>query len=128
MRMLLDTHVVFWATIDRTQLSRAGRDSLESEEHEVFVSVAIAWEIAIKVGLGKWPDARGLITDFERYIEDAGFELMPIAISHARAAGAMQSPHRDPFDQLPAAQAMIEGLTLVAADPKVRGLGAPCLW
>ncbi len=94
----------------------------------MYVSVASAWEIAIKVGQGKWPEAAVLIGDFENWMDRAGFNLVTITIPHVRAAGAVKSTHRDPFDRLLAAQAQIEGLTIVSADPKVQALGGPWLW
>jgi len=127
-RLLVDTHVLFWATMERARLSQAGRAALESEQHDVLVSVASAWEIAIKVGLGKWPEARDLLFDFERHMDDAGFELLPITVAHVRAAGLMGATHRDPFDRILAAQATIEGLVLVTADPELATLGAACIW
>jgi len=127
-RLLVDTHAVFWATMERAYLSRAAREAVESEENDVFVSVASAWEIAIKVGLGKWPEARDLLFDFERHMDDAGFDLLPITVAHARAAGLMGATHRDPFDRILAAQATIDGLVPVTADPKLATLGAACIW
>jgi PIN domain nuclease of toxin-antitoxin system len=127
-RLLADTHVVFWATMERTRLSQAACTALESDENDVLVSVASAWEIAIKVGLGKWPEARQLLLDFERHMDEAGFEILPITVAHVRAAGLMAVPHRDPFDRLPAAQATIDGLVLVTADPQLPTLGAACIW
>jgi PIN domain nuclease of toxin-antitoxin system len=56
------------------------------------------------------------------------FEVLPISLAHVRAAGLMSTPHRHPFDRLLLAQASIEGLTLVTADPKLVGLGAAVLW
>jgi PIN domain nuclease of toxin-antitoxin system len=127
-RLLADTHVVFWATMERSRLSQAARVALESEQNDVLVSVASAREIAIKVGLGKWPEARDLLFDFERHMDDAGFEMLPITVAHVRAAGLIAAPHRDPFDRLLAAQATIEGLVLVSADPSLGALGAACVW
>ena len=66
MRLLLDTHVVFWATMKVPGLSPKAIQQLESENNEVFVGVASAWEMAIKAGLGKWPEAlplRGLYSE-----------------------------------------------------------------
>ena len=128
MRLLVDTHVVFWATMEPARLSQAARAALESEQHEVFVSVASVWEIAIKVGLGKWPEARDLLFDFERHMDDAGFDLLTITVAHARAAGLMAAKHRDPFDRILAAQATIDGLVLVTADSDIATLGAACIW
>lgn len=128
MRLLLDTHSLFWVTMDPSQLSSAAKTSLADEENNVYVSVASAWEIAIKVGIGKWPEARDLLLEFEQHVDRSGFELLPIHLAHVRAAGLMKAAHRDPFDRLLAAQATIEGLTLVTADEQVASLGAPVLW
>jgi len=114
--------------MERARLSPVARAALEAEENSVLVSVASAWEIAIKVGLGKWPEARDLLFDFERHIDEAGFELLPISVEHVRAAGLMSMRHRDPFDRLLAAQTMIDGLVLVTTDPSFSTLGAPSLW
>jgi PIN domain nuclease of toxin-antitoxin system len=126
--LLADTHVVFWAMMERARLSQTARAALESEQNDVFVSVASAWEIAIKVGLGKWPEARDLLFDFERHMDDAGFEVLRITVGHVRASGLMTAAHRDPFDRLLAAQATIDGLVLVSADADLAALGAACIW
>ena len=96
--------------------------------NEIYVSVVSAWEMAIKVGLGKWPDAAVLVERFEHETTANGFLLLPILVPHVRAAGLMQVPHRDPFDRLLVAQAQIEGLTLVTADLKIQNLGVAWLW
>jgi PIN domain nuclease of toxin-antitoxin system len=84
--------------------------------------------MAIKVGLGKWPEAQTLLSDFEGVARAEGFRLLPISVVHARDAGLMLTSHRDPFDRLLAAQAILEDLTLVTSDAAFRSLGAPCLW
>ena len=116
MRLLLDTHTFVWWTLDSPRLSISGRNAIENAE-VVSVSLVTAWEIAIKVGQGKWPEANLVLETFEA-----------ITVPHVRAAGLMQSPHRDPFDRLLAAQALAAGLTLVTADPMVQALGSACLW
>ncbi len=94
----------------------------------MLVSLASAWEMAIKIGAGKWTQATTVLNTFETLLAVEDFRLLPINLAHVRQAGLMQSLHRDPFDRLLAAQAQIEGLTLVTADPKVQALGAPWLW
>ncbi len=128
MRLLLDTHALFWALTDDNLLSPAARSAIRDGTNEVLVSVANAWEIAIKVGNGKWSEAAFLIRDFEHEISTPGFSILPITIAHVREAGLMRSDHRDPFDRLLAAQARIEGLSLVTADSRLSALGAPVLW
>ena len=128
MKLLLDTHAVIWWLIEKDRLSKRAYAAIELESSEVYVSVASAWEMAIKAGLGKWPEALPLIEAFEASMATANFRLLPITVAHARTSGLMQHPHRDPFDRLLVAQAMFEGLTLVTSDTKVQGMGAPCLW
>jgi PIN domain nuclease of toxin-antitoxin system len=84
--------------------------------------------MAIKVGQGKWLAAVELIDDFETIAAAEAFRLLPITVAHVRAAGRLSAPHRDPFDRLLAAQAGVEGLTLVTADARLAGLGAQILW
>jgi PIN domain nuclease of toxin-antitoxin system len=127
-KLLLDTHALVWWLQASPRLSNLARQLIISDESQVCVSIASAWEMAIKVGSGKWDDARDLLEEFEKAVADEGFDLLQIEIAHVRAAGLMNSPHRDPFDRLLAAQASIEGLTLMTADPKLAGLGAPVLW
>ena len=128
MRLLLDTHALAWSILDEARLSARASFEITASGAEVFVSVASAWEIAIKVGLGKWPEADRLLSDFEQEIAKPYFRLLPITVAHVRSAGLIASPHRDPFDRLLAAQASIEGLTLVSADQRIATLGAPCNW
>ncbi len=128
MKLLLDTHVLFWWFIEPARLTAAAFAAIEADDAEVYVSIASCWEIAIKVGLGKWPEATMLLDAFDDELDRAEFLVLPISIAHARAAGLLQSSHRDPFDRLLAAQAQIEGLTLVTADAKLAALGAPVLW
>jgi PIN domain nuclease of toxin-antitoxin system len=127
-KILLDTHVLFWALIEQERLSEKARNTIKAAENEVLVSVASLWKMAIKVGLGKWPEARTLVDHFEIEVAAAKFQISPIAIAHVRAAGLLQTTHRDPFDRLLASQATIDGLTLVSADAKMIGLGADLLW
>ena len=128
MNLLLDTHTAFWWLIEPSRLSKSAFAAIETEGNQVYVSVASAWEMAIKVGIGKWPQARALIDSFEQELNTANLRLLAISVPHVRTAGLLQSSHRDPFDRLRAAQALTEGLTLVTADVRLRALGAAWLW
>lgn len=114
--------------MERQRLSAAAVAAIESENNDVLVSVASAWEMAIKVGTGKWPAAAVLLDRFEDEMRRAQFRLLPITVAHARAAGLIASAHRDPFDRLLAAQARIEGMPIVSADPRMAALGAELIW
>src|SRR5262249_43770686 len=108
MRVLLDTHVLIWALTNPTRLSRPVRTVIEDTGTTVFVSSASAWEIATKHRLGKLPEAATLLRDYEGHLATLLAEDLAIKARHALAAGGFAQIHRDPFDRLLAAQALIE--------------------
>ena len=128
MRLLLDTQALFWWVTAHPRLSPNADTAIRTSFGEVHVSGATAWEIAIKVGSGKWSEAEDLINDFEAQIAAEHFLMVPILVPLVRLAGALPGQHRDPFDRLLVAQAMTEGLTLVTADKQLTGLGGAVLW
>ena len=85
-------------------------------------------EIATKFRIGKLPDAWRLATDFEDAILAEGFEPLPITLTHARLAGAMAIPHKDPFDRLLIAQSVTEGMSLVSNEAAFDEFGVTRLW
>ena len=127
MRILLDTHVFLWWTVDDPQLPAEWRLTLESPENVIFLSSASVWEIVIKQGLGRirLPDdpAQWLETYLTRY------GLLPLAIGHEHALAVRDLPskHKDPFDRILIAQAVCEGMTLASADQAVRQYDVPVL-
>ena len=128
MRLLLDTHALVWWIRESPHLSAGARAAISADGAAIWVSPISAWEIAIKVGKGQWPEAKELLAEFESAIAAEGFEQLSITVPHVRLAGLMVSDHRDPFDRLLAAQAILDGLTLVTADGKLQALGVACLW
>jgi PIN domain nuclease of toxin-antitoxin system len=122
LNLLLDTHVVLWWRADVDRIARPAREAIASADM-VFVSVASAWEIAIKQALGKVR----LPESFARGIERSGFARLTITFEHAAAAAALPRHHRDPFDRMLVAQAAAEGLKLVTADRVFSKYGADLL-
>jgi PIN domain nuclease of toxin-antitoxin system len=120
MPLLLDTHVVLWWLIDDPGLSEAIKDSLDHEP-DVYVSTATVWEVAIKHALGKLVGP----ADLPEAVRDSGFRSLPIADDHAIAAARLPLHHRDPFDRMLIAQALVEGLTLVTRDPEIQKYDVP---
>lgn len=121
MRFLLDTHVVLWALEDSPRLAPAARSLLEDPTNEFWVSAASAWEIAIKVSIGKLSLRRSLVT-FETAVTEAGFETLDVTMRHATAVPGIAVRHTDPFDRLLLAQCEIETLKLLTADRKLKRL------
>ncbi len=115
-RLLLDTHALLWFVSNDAALSTSARGLIEAAD-EAFVSVASAWEIAIKVNLGKLSlDAPSPEAFFEEQMRANSFVYLPIAPAHVFRAAALPEHHRDPFDRLLIAQALAEGLSLVTRE------------
>lgn len=115
MRLLLDTHVVVWVLSAPERLSGPSRKAIEAPENEVFVSVVSPWELAIK------GPRQGLIPpdDLELQLDRQRFEILPILLRHTEPIESMPLHHRDPFDRMLVAQAIVDGLTIVTADRKL---------
>jgi len=128
MKLLLDTHVLFWSLVDHEKMPAHFRRLLAEGDHSYRVSVVTGWEIATKVRIGKWPEASVLLPGLTEKVQEARFDIEPLTLAQAERAGSLTGDHKDPFDRLLAAQAANEGLTLVTADAKLKALGAPCLW
>lgn len=126
MSLLLDTHILFWFVARAPELPSALADEIRSRR-DVFVSVASAWEMSIKISIGKWPEAVDLLDRFEETAEAFEFQILQINLAHVRRSGMLPLAHRDPFDRILAAQALVEGLTVVSADPALAALGAPVM-
>lgn len=128
MRLLLDTHVLLWWYLDQTQLSPAAATLLGEEETVVFVSAASVFEIATKHRIGKLPQVAALINDLDAQLADQLFTELAISAKHARVAGQLTGLHRDPFDRMLAAQAIVEDLVLISADAALDQFGVQRLW
>jgi len=129
MRLLLDTHAVFWALTDPDHIPKATRDLVTDQTVTVLVSPVSAYEMAHKHRLGNMPQATALLPRFEQHIKDMGATALPLATNHALVAGQLAWPHRDPFDRLLAAQAICDNCHLVSLDPAFATLpGLMTLW
>ncbi len=112
MNLLLDTHVLIWALENNSTLSAQARDAIVDGHNMVFVSAASAWEISIKKAMGKLEAPDNLLDEVELH----RFTPLNMNFSHARMAGMLPDIHKDPFDRMLIAQALIEGLVLVTRD------------
>ena len=128
MSYLLDTHALLFWLFDDDRLSTTARGIIGDPGHPIFVSAASAWEIATKHRLGKLDSAAVLAQDMAGYVRKAGFRELPVTIRHGQRAGGFPHPHRDPFDRILAAQALLEGLKLITRDPALVQFGVDVLW
>ena len=129
MRLLLDTHVFLWAVADPKRLSTKARSSITKLENQIFVSPVTAYELSYKHRQGKLPFGAAIVTSFGRQIAHLYASELAVSSPHTLAAGQLDWDHKDPFDRMLAAQAMVEGLTLVTADEDLQAFGpVATLW
>jgi PIN domain nuclease of toxin-antitoxin system len=127
--VLIDTHVFLWWASERgARVSDQVRELLTNGATDVSFSMASAWEIAIKVGGGRMV----LPEPVERYLPDRlrhhGFDLMAIDLPHVVRAGELPRLHGDPFDRMLVAQAQVEGLPILTADPAISRYDVETIW
>ena len=126
--ILLDTHAFLWAIAQPDHLSPAARRLVADSTVDILVSSASAWEIATKVRLGRLPDAQALVAAFSDHVQRLGAQELAISIRHALTAGSFAVAHRDPFDRVLAAQALLEGVPLVTRDPAFAAFPIHTIW
>lgn len=124
MKFLLDTHLLLWAAGQPDRLSKGCRALIEAPENELFFSAASVWEIVIKRGLGR-DDFKADARLLRRGLLDNGYSELPIGSEHAVALESLPPLHKDPFDRILVAQAQVEGITLLTADPRVAQYPGP---
>jgi PIN domain nuclease of toxin-antitoxin system len=112
MNLLLDTHVLIWALENNPALSGKAREAIIDGNNIIFVSSVSAWEISIKVAMGKLKVPDNLCEEISLH----RFTRLNINFEHAQLAGKLPDIHKDPFDRMLIAQANIEKLTLVTGD------------
>lgn len=124
----LDTHTLLWFLRDDPQLSTTAKKLIENPGNRKLVSVASCWEIGIKAGLGKLDLAEPSRTLLEREIPRNNLELLPVALEHATTVETLPMHHKDPFDRLLIAQAMIEDIPVVGVDDTFDLYAVERLW
>jgi PIN domain nuclease of toxin-antitoxin system len=117
-RLLLDTHLLLWAAAQTAKLPSAAHALLADESSQLLFSAASLWEIAIKRGLDRH-DFRVEAGALRRGLLENGYGEIAISSAHAIAVETLPPIHKDPFDRILVAQAIVEGVTLVTADPIV---------
>jgi PIN domain nuclease of toxin-antitoxin system len=127
-RLLLDTHVVVWWFLGDRRFPAATRALVDADDNTVFVSAASAWEITTKHRLGKMPEAANLVGNLFSFMAQCDFHPLPITVEHGHRAGLLPGAHKDPFDRMLAAQAIVEDMGLVTVDTALAGLGARVVW
>ena len=128
MRVLLDTQVFLWWNEDNLLLSRKAHRVMADPANTLVLSVASAWEIAIKVQLGKLRIPGDAATYVENRAARDRIEILPIQLRHAVAVESLPLHHRDPFDRMLVVQSQIEKLPILTADPAIRNYAVDSIW
>ena len=115
MRFLIDTQIFLWFVAGSSDLKENIKILLEDENNEIYLSIASLWEISIKTALGKL----AIAGDYETVIDDVvenGMEILNINFAHTVEQNKLDFHHKDPFDRLIAAQAIVERVNLISSD------------
>jgi PIN domain nuclease of toxin-antitoxin system len=123
-RLLLDTHALIWTLGEPEKLSAAGREALTREDAEVATSIACLWEIGIKYGLGRLDVPPAVVA---AGVDEAGIDVLRLTVPDVVAVATLPRHHRDPFDRMLVAQALVGGWTLLTRDEALELYGAPVL-
>jgi PIN domain nuclease of toxin-antitoxin system len=127
-RLLLDTHAWLWFVLGDSSLSKTARELIADAGNEKLLSPASYWETAIKISIGKYELARPYGEFLEHAVEDQGIRLLPVLPAHAVVVSSLPFHHRDPFDRLMVAQALVEGVAMVSDDAALDAYGIRRLW
>lgn len=128
MNLLLDTHALLWLLLKDGRLPREMALTITDPANTIFVSSISGFEIATKVSLGKLPGAEWIARAFVTLCADFDFIELPVNNAHAVMAGGFRLVHKDPFDRVLVAQAVVEGFGLVTDDQAMEVLGAERVW
>ncbi len=116
MKLLLDTHAFIWWVSDPTKLSSKARALCDDHANTIMFSVASAWEMQIKLQLGKLQLAFPLIDIIAGQQQSNNMDMLPVDLAHVLALDGLPGHHKDPFDRLLIAQTNIEGAVLISHD------------
>ena len=114
--LLLDTHALLWVLLDPARIPAGTLATVRAPDTTVYVSAASAWEVATKHRLGKLQGAAAVVSGYREHLARLRAEELPITGHHALTAGTLQWSHRDPFDRVIVAQALLESLAVVTSD------------
>ena len=124
MRLLLDTPILLWGAVEPERLPVSATALIEDPDNEIAFSVVSLWEVAIKTGRGR-ADFHVDVGSLRRQLIDNGYAELAVSGAHAVALASLPPLHKDPFDRMLVAQALVEGVTLLTGDRAVAQYKGP---
>lgn len=128
MNLLLDTHSFLWWCITPHRLSAPALAVCQDDSNSLYLSVASAWEIQIKVQIGKLAIPSSLEHLIQHQQQKNSMLVLPVLLPHVFALAALPMHHKDPFDRLLVAQAVAENLTIISNDTLLSTYPVPIFW
>ena len=127
MKFLLDTHTAIWALGNKDKLSKNVKAIIDDRSIPLFVSIISAWEIAIKISIGKLNFTGGSVFFLEK-MRSNGIEVLNIKDTYIKHIEKLPFLHRDPFDRLIIASALSEEMTIITEDTNIHRYDVPWIW
>lgn len=128
MKVLVDSHVLLWWLLNDPHLSTTAKTLIADSETEVIISAVTGYELTLKASAGRLTLPGNIEQFVPSRIATEGFTSLPISVGHAARAGTLPLIHRDPFDRLLVAQAQMEGISILTADPAIGQYDVEVIW
>jgi PIN domain nuclease of toxin-antitoxin system len=128
LRLLLDTHTLLWFALSEPQLSGTATALIMNPANEKLVSPASYWEVAIKISIKKYALSKPYEVFMNEAIDKNGFGYLHIEPKHTAILTTLPFHHKDPFDRLLVAQALVESIPIISGDPALDAYGITRLW
>lgn len=116
---LLDTQTFIWWMVNSRRLRGKIKEIISNPENAVFLSAASVWEIVIKTKIGKFKPPKS----WKETIYKSRFEILPIYLEPLFILEGLPLYHKDPFDRILVAQALVENLVIITNDEKIKKYG-----
>ena len=128
MKVLLDTHAFLWLITGDERLSENARQTFLNTENSLFFSAASLWEICIKKSLEKISLKDGWFKTIQEEMEINTIQWLPIEMTHCAEVTGLPLHHRDPFDRMLIAQAIVEEMKLISRDSPLSNYAIELIW
>ena len=128
MKYLLDTHAFLWFVTADKRLSRKAESIIKDHNSEIYFSAASAWEMSIKIRLGRLTIEEGLEPFIIKQLAENHFHALSISIIHSLYTSKLPEIHKDPFDRMIIAQSQAEDMRLITRDKNIKKYKVPVVW